>query len=177
MTDTTKAPEVAWLWPTSRKPVPAKDRKHAKWEEGRWTPYDTSGSHRGSSGKVKYTRTDLSNELIAAAIEASADLIIQNAHDYYTNPGEAQRSVRTFASAVHEWLLDDIISIDAHATLAARDKQVREAALRESDAEIKRLRGALEDITEGEPEWPNDPAKELEWCRNRALTAYQKETD
>ena len=132
MTDTTKAPEVAWLWPTSRKPVPAKDRKHAKWEEGRWTPYDTSGSYRGSSGKVKYTRTDLSNELIAAAIEASADLIIQNAHDYYSSPGDAQSGVRTFASAVHDWLLEDIISMDARAALAARDQRVREEALREA---------------------------------------------
>ena len=60
------------------------------------------------------------------------------------------------------------------AAIAAKPVTVQEAS-RESDAEIKRLRGALEDIAEGEPEWPNDPAKELEWCRNRALAAYQKD--
>jgi hypothetical protein len=48
-------------------------------------------------------------------------------------------------------------------------------------AEITRLRaklritkGALGDIADGEPEWPDDPAKELEWCRNRALAAYRE---
>lgn len=118
MTDTKKAPEVAWLWPTSRKPVPAKDRKNAKWEEGRWTPYDTSGSHRGSSGKVKYTRTDLSNELIAAALGCVDDRI--NNTDYGMNyHAPLTQCIRAFTPD------------DARAALEARDKRVREAALRE----------------------------------------------
>lgn len=30
--------------------------------------------------------------------------------------------------------------------------------------------GALGDISDGEPEWPDDPKKELDWCRKRATT-------
>lgn len=37
--------------------------------------------------------------------------------------------------------------------------------------EIDRLRGALEDIHDGEPEWPDEPEKELIWCRDRARAA------
>jgi len=110
-TDTTKAPERLYFYDD-------------------WLAKHTKG--KLLCGNNEYIRKDVSDALIAAAVEASADLIIQNAHDYYTSPGEAQRSVRTFASAVHEWLLEDIISMDARAALAARDKQVREEALREA---------------------------------------------
>lgn len=39
------------------------------------------------------------------------------------------------------------------------------------EAENKALRGGLQDICEGEPEWPDDDARELTWCRNRARAA------
>jgi len=46
--------------------------------------------------------------------------------------------------------------------------------------EIERLRGALKaaagalgDIGDGEPEWPDKPKKELKWCRRRALEAFR----
>jgi hypothetical protein len=39
----------------------------------------------------------------------------------------------------------------------------------ESDAEvIEALKAALADIAEGEPDWPDDPAREWQWCRKRA---------
>ena len=46
--------------------------------------------------------------------------------------------------------------------------------------QLKALLGALGDIADGEPEWPDDPQRELDWCRNRAakvLTAYRKAKD
>lgn len=36
---------------------------------------------------------------------------------------------------------------------------------------LRKAMGALGDISDGEPEWPNEPEKELDWCRNRAKTA------
>jgi len=37
---------------------------------------------------------------------------------------------------------------------------------------VKAARGALGDIFDGEPQWPNKPKKELTWCRKRAEEAY-----
>lgn len=50
---------------------------------------------------------------------------------------------------------------------------LRFEALRTDDAEAKLAKavGALGDIYDGEPEWPDEPEKELEWCRNRAKRA------
>lgn len=39
--------------------------------------------------------------------------------------------------------------------------------------EIKRFRGALGDIHNGEPEWPDDHLRELIWCRERAGEALK----
>jgi Lar family restriction alleviation protein len=47
-------------------------------------------------------------------------------------------------------------------------------AVPEVAALIKLMKGALGDIHDGEPEWPDDAAKELEWCRNRALAALDR---
>lgn len=41
----------------------------------------------------------------------------------------------------------------------------------ELEAKLRKAVGALGDISNGEPEWPDDPQKELDWCRNRATTA------
>lgn len=40
----------------------------------------------------------------------------------------------------------------------------------EVEAKLHKCVGALGDISNGEPEWPDDPQKELDWCRNRATT-------
>ena len=39
-----------------------------------------------------------------------------------------------------------------------------------AEAKLAKAVGALGDIYDGEPEWPNDLEKELDWCRNRART-------
>jgi hypothetical protein len=39
--------------------------------------------------------------------------------------------------------------------------------------QVKILKGALGDISDGEPEWPDDDTKELQWCRNRATQALK----
>lgn len=39
-----------------------------------------------------------------------------------------------------------------------------------AEAKLAKAVGALGDISNGEPEWPDDPQKELDWCRNRATT-------
>jgi hypothetical protein len=41
----------------------------------------------------------------------------------------------------------------------------------ELEAKLKSALAALGDIGNGEPEWPDDPQKELDWCRNRANEA------
>ncbi len=45
-----------------------------------------------------------------------------------------------------------------------------EAKLSKSEALLAKAVGALGDIHNGEPEWPDDPQRELDWCRNRAGT-------
>ena len=40
--------------------------------------------------------------------------------------------------------------------------------IEELEAKLRKCVGALGDISDGEPEWPDEPEKELEWCRNRA---------
>ena len=45
------------------------------------------------------------------------------------------------------------------------------------EAALSKALGALGDIGDGEPEWPDEPQKELDWCRNRALTAYRQARD
>ena len=48
------------------------------------------------------------------------------------------------------------------------------AGLAQRDPALKAAMGALGDIADGEPEWPNDPQKELDWCRRRAMSVYRK---
>ena len=52
--------------------------------------------------------------------------------------------------------------------------------IEELEANLKKAAGALGDISNGEPEWPDDPQRELGWCRNRATTTLAElkgETD
>ncbi len=44
----------------------------------------------------------------------------------------------------------------------------------ELEAKLAKAVGALGDIGEGEPEWPDDPQKELDWARNRACHTLAK---
>jgi len=46
--------------------------------------------------------------------------------------------------------------------------------IEELKAKLKSALAALGDIGNGEPEWPDDPQKELDWCRNRANEALAK---
>ena len=57
-------------------------------------------------------------------------------------------------------------------TLSLRTKLHGEATYLISDleAKLRKCVGALGDISNGEPEWPDDPQRELDWCRNRATT-------
>ena len=43
-------------------------------------------------------------------------------------------------------------------------------------AKLAKTVGALGDISDGEPEWPDDPKAELDWCRNRASTTLKELT-
>ena len=52
-----------------------------------------------------------------------------------------------------------------------------DARIEALEAALSKALGALGDIGDGEPEWPDDPQKELDWCRNRALTAYRQARD
>jgi len=47
---------------------------------------------------------------------------------------------------------------------------VRADRIEELEAKLAKAVGALGDISDGEPEWPDDPQRELDWCRNRATT-------
>ena len=55
----------------------------------------------------------------------------------------------------------------------------REAAdrIEALEAALAKALGALGDIGDGEPEWPDDPQKELDWCRNRARAADRQARD
>ena len=46
------------------------------------------------------------------------------------------------------------------------DEQVQR--LKDLEYKLKKAKQALADIFDGEPEWPDDPQRELDWCRDRA---------
>ena len=49
-----------------------------------------------------------------------------------------------------------------------------DAKLDAADAQLKTAVWALTDIGDGEPEWPDEPARELDWCRDRANRTIAK---
>ena len=57
-------------------------------------------------------------------------------------------------------------SVDYDATCDLMNEAADRIA--ELEAKLAKTVGALGDIGEGEPEWPDDPQKELDWARNRA---------
>lgn len=61
-------------------------------------------------------------------------------------------------------------SHDVEMLVPAMADRIEELEAKLSKAEVKLAKavGALGDIYDGEPEWPDEPEKELEWCRNRA---------
>lgn len=122
----TDAPSVAYLWPTRRKPLPAREGKKGAWLEGLWTPYDTSGEHTGPSGKASYIRADRAQAELQAAVAAAYD--------------DAAKIGVFWANAYYQIEDDKHISdpirtrtpVDAQAALEARDKRVWNKALREA---------------------------------------------
>jgi hypothetical protein len=56
------------------------------------------------------------------------------------------------------------------ARVAASEDEAKDARIAQLEAALKSAMGALGDIHDGEPEWPDDDKKELAWCRNRAFT-------
>ena len=52
-----------------------------------------------------------------------------------------------------------------------------DARIEQLEAALAKALGALGDIGDGEPEWPDDPQKELDWCRNRARAADRQARD
>lgn len=57
---------------------------------------------------------------------------------------------------------------------AAHANDTADAAIectKEIESKFRKCMGALGDISKGEPEWPDDPQRELDWCRNRAASA------
>ena len=49
-----------------------------------------------------------------------------------------------------------------------------DAKLDAADAQLKTAVWALTDIGDGEPEWPDEPQRELDWCRDRANRTLAK---
>jgi hypothetical protein len=49
-----------------------------------------------------------------------------------------------------------------------------DAKLDAADAQLKTAVWALTDIGDGEPEWPDEPQRELDWCRDRANRTIAK---
>jgi len=138
MTNDKKAPLMVWLWPASQKPLSSKDRKHAKWEEGRWTPYDTSGTHTGQSGKVKYIRHDLHLALVGAAYNG-VSAWLEKLYDPPLDGDEATMIVgQALLSAAD--LTRDLTPDDAQADLDRMLREEREKALREAAEECERVR-------------------------------------
>ena len=66
---------------------------------------------------------------------------------------------------------DRIAQLEELYEAAKQDAKEAEAYAEELEAELRKAVGALGDISNGEPEWPDDSQKELDWCRNRATTA------
>jgi len=104
MTGTTKVPEKIW----------AVFEKHPNPKETEPYVYASSAQTKGT----KYIRADLVNELIAAAYEDAAEVAFGSLSN---------------GTGVRDEILAQTPD-DARAALAARDRRVREAALREAAA-------------------------------------------
>ncbi len=65
---TQQAPERIWAQPTEKEPVPAKNKKLAKWKRGKWKDHTSDNSN----GDVEYLRADLapSHEAFQQMLEA-----------------------------------------------------------------------------------------------------------
>ena len=74
------------------------------------------------------------------------------------------------------WMDPDIKFPECEKQYGCDVEYVRAYRVEELEAKLKKTLGALGDIFNGEPEWPDDPDKELSWCRNRAREAYAELT-
>lgn len=67
------APERIWCQPTERRPVAAKDRKHAKWVRGNWKDHN-SNAH-GAREFVRADMHDATKGQLVKAVEALTEII------------------------------------------------------------------------------------------------------
>lgn len=77
---------------------------------------------------------------------------------------------------VMEEAANRIAELEEKLKVVVNDAKEAEDYAEELEAKLKTAIGALGDIYDGEPEWPDDPEKELEWCRNRAKRAHAELT-
>ena len=112
------------------------------WDSGSW------GQDKEYANDVEYVRADRIAEL-EANINIKADFI---------------------EATINQLAESDQRIAELEETLALRTNLHGEAAylIHKLEAKLRKCVGALGDISDGEPEWPNDPQKELDWCRNRA---------
>ena len=69
-----------------------------------------------------------------------------------------------------EWFFDDPSDHRDGGYAEYTRTDISQARVAELEDAFKSAMGALGDIHDGEPEWPDDDKKELAWCRNRAFT-------
>lgn len=83
-------PERIWCQPTERRPVAAKDRKHAEWVRGDWKDHN-SNAH----GAREFVRSDLHDATKAQLVKAEEALrVIADQPDYrLPKPQDIARSV------------------------------------------------------------------------------------
>lgn len=105
----TEAPEKIWVWTSPQRKEPRRF----------WTT-----GFVDAVNKHEYTRTDHVEELIAAAYEAAAYFLSNRSLEY---PNSVAWCVEDDAEEILS-----LTSDDARAALEARDKRVREEALREA---------------------------------------------
>ena len=87
--------------------------------------------------------------------EVKADIVVQLS------------ALATYAESADHWTDDKRLMDAAGVADTIYDAMDR---IEDLEAKLRKCVGALGDISNGEPEWPDDPQKELDWCRNRATT-------
>jgi hypothetical protein len=70
----------------------------------------------------------------------------------------------------HGWEFPDRVKYETSIAIKYTRTDISQARVAELEDAFKSAMGALGDIHDGEPEWPDDDKKELAWCRNRAFT-------
>jgi len=95
--------------------------------------------------------------------------------DDYPTPEQMKRAFKSFKFCLSVTTFPDIPITDemmVDYTTQAETDAVRAENI-ELLARLKAARGALADIFDGQPQWPDNAKKELMWCRKRAKEAYR----